>query len=176
VPPFQLIDQDNPDNQIMIDGKTLLTFNDTTSDTLYDTYTSVLLKNGNASKCFCVSSTNSWYRLINHNQTVYQISHDGSKKRILRVAKLSDDEIKELLCCPVHSGGGTDDTVITYAGCDDAVKTFDSKTWAKNLYIAIRTDRTTIDDINRIIRTNWLGGRWFVSHIKTYPEYNHIII
>lgn len=181
MPIYQLIDIDNRNDMIEIDGKTLLTFNDTTSNTMHDTYTAVLSKNGNASKCFSVSSTNSWYQLINHTPIVYQISHDGSKKRIVRVAKLSDEEIKELLDVPVHSGPGTDDTIITYTDKNDMVKTFDSMTWTKHLYNALQTGRTTIDDINRIIRTsNWLGGRWFVSHMrtfkKTYPEYNQIIV
>ena len=162
---YQLIDDGG--NIMEIDGETTLSFNtDPRQKSFHETNRSIIIKgDGSATQCYFVPATNSWYQLINMENTIYQVSADGQKKRQVKLKptapKLNDNQIVDLLQVQVHSGADMDDK------------------WESGLLQALQTGAADFIDIKRVIQSKYLGGRWLVSRlqqfIQKYPEYKSIL-
>jgi len=165
---YQLINIDNENDIIEIQGETILTFNtDRTSKTFYETYLFLNISgNGSATQCYYVHTNNTWYQLINMEGIIYQVSFDGTRKRRVQLKptaqKLNDDQIAALLHVPVHSGTDTDPE------------------WERGLLQALETGAASIMDIRRVLQSSrYLGGRWLTPRLQRfvdkYPQYKSIL-
>ena len=171
---YELINIDNKNDIVEISGELILKFNTHETSTLHETILSMYSnEHYRATPNYPVPGTSLWYQLCKIKNVIYQLNNNGERIRRVQLkptklndehTKLNDEEIRNLIKVPVHSGDGDEMT---------------SK-WKSNLLLALETGATNVTDINRVIAmpSHYLGGRWLHAHLEKfkelYPQYKNL--